>query len=175
MKIAIRFALILASAMFAANLIRFDLIGIEHAFIRNYSGMLPVLILIVGLYFGIRKNREVNYKGEMNYGQALYFGIILSAFAGLFLGILHMFYYQFINTSYADRVIKAYTPLFVEMKLKPQEIQTQIQGIRNTFKPMSQLTESFVITLLMGIVFTSVLSAFLRTKDTFTQIFKPKE
>ncbi len=111
----------------------------------------------------------------MNYGQALLSGITITLWAGLFLAIFNFVYFAFLNPGFAEEFIQVITPVMKSKNLKPVEIQKEIELIREGYKPQNMLLNTFVQSLIMGLIFSSVLSAFLRNRDTFTQIFTPKK
>jgi hypothetical protein len=175
MKIAVKYGLGIAVLIALVNSFFVDLFGIEYEFVRKFSGFTPFIVLATGLFFAMKKTKAEVYHNELNFGQAIYSGIVICAFAALFLGIINFIYFQFINKDYAEEVIKVAIPLMKQDKLTEEEISKQIEVIRNTYVPINQLTGTFVFILVSGVVFSAVFSAILRTKDTFTQIFKGKE
>jgi len=60
-------------------------------------------------------------------------------------------------------------------KMSEKEIAEQLVQINETYKPVNQLTGTFVIMLVCGIVFSAIFGAILRTKDTFSLQSKDKE
>jgi uncharacterized membrane protein YraQ (UPF0718 family) len=175
MKIAVMYGAATALVIALVNSFFVDLFGIGYEFVRSYSGFSPFIILGVGLYLGLKKTKETSYANELNYGQAIYSGIVIAAFIALFCGVINFFYFQFINTDYSEEVIKVAMPLMEKDKLKSDEIAVQLEKIRETYKPINQLTGTFVIMLIAGIVFSAIFSAFFRTKDTFNLAPKDKE
>ncbi len=175
MKIAITYGLVIAVIIAIVNSIFVDLFGIEYEFVRKYSGFFPFLILGTGLFQAMKKWKETVYAGDMNYGQAIYSGIVSAAFVALFCAIINFFYFQLINTNYAEEVIRIATPLMEQDKLTAAEIAENVDKIRDTYKPVNQLTGTFVIMLIAGVVFSAIFAALLRTKDTFTLTTKDKE
>lgn len=175
MKIAIKYGAVIALTIALVNSFFVDLFGIEYDFVRSYSGFFPFIILGVGLYLALKKTKETIYANDLNYGQAIYSGIVIAAFIALFCGVINFFYFQLINTNYAEEVINIALPIMKKDQLKPDEIAVQIEKIKDTYKPINQLTGTFVIMLIAGIVFSAIFGAFLRTKDTFHLQAKEKE
>ncbi|HSZ24630.1 MAG TPA: DUF4199 domain-containing protein [Cytophagaceae bacterium] len=175
MKIAIKYGFVIALVIALVTSFFVDLFGIEYEFVRSYSGFTPFLFLALGLFIAMRKTKKEVYKNEWNFGQAIYSGIVLSAFTALFLGIINFLYFQFINKNYAEKVIKLVVPLMEKDKLSADEIAKQLEAIRKTYIPINQLTGTFIFIMVAGVVFSAIYSSILRTKDTFTEIAKRKE
>ncbi len=175
MKIALVYGFSTALVIALVNSFFFDLYGIEYEFVRTFSGFPPFIILAVGLFFAMKKTKKEVYLNDLNYGQAMYAGIVISAFTALGLGVINFFYYQFMNTSYAEEVIRIAVPEMNKNKFTTLQIAEQVAVIKDTYIPVNQLTGTFIVLLIAGIVFSAVISAVLRTKDTFTEIAKNKE
>jgi len=175
MKIAIKFGLGIAVLIALVNSFFIDLLGIENNFSRNYSGYSPFILTAIGLFIAMRKTKVEVYNNEWNFGQAIYSGIIISAFAAMFLGCFNFLYFQFINLDYVDKLIPTVQPLMIQDKLTPEDISKQIEIMKETYKPINQLTGTFVFMLITGVVFSAIFSSILRTRDTFTQIINKNE
>ncbi len=175
MKIPLKFGLLIAVVIAFVNIIQIDLIGIENKFVRENSDIFPALVLAVGLFIGMRTIRKITYDNQINYGQTLFSGILITLYVALFLTILNMFYFGFVNTGYAERLINVYLPLYQQMKLSPEVIAIQVQGMRDTYSISGQFKETFIVVGLIGVVLSTVFSSILRTKDSFTEILKNKE
>jgi hypothetical protein len=174
MKTAIKYGAIIAAVIFIINSILIDFIGLQNQFVRMYSGYVPFVLFGLGLFWAMRKVKHQHYHNDLNYGQAIYSGIVLSAFIGLFMGILNFIYFQFLNPGYAEEILKIALPLMEADKIPVEEIEKEKEIIYETYKPINQLTATFVVLMIIGVAYSAVFSAFLRTKDTFTQIVQGK-
>ena len=175
MKIPLKAGLIIAVTIFIVNIIQIDLVGIEYKFIRENSDVFPALVLAIGLFVGMRMVRKISYENQITFGQTLFGGLLITLFVAVFLTILNMFYFGVLNTGYAERLIKVYTPLYIEMKLTPEIIAIQTKGMRDTYTVIGQLKETFIVIGLIGVVLSTVFSSILRTKDSFTEVLKKGE
>jgi hypothetical protein len=175
MKIAIKYGLGIAVSVFVSNVILLDIIGIESDFIFRYSGFAPIIFLGVGLFVSMKKTRVLVYNNEMNYAQGLYSGIVIGAFAALFLSVFNFMYYEFINTGFIERYINVNVLMMEKEKMTSKEIATNVETLKITFNPARQLTSTFIVISIISVVFSAIFSAILRTKETFTQIFKRQE
>lgn len=175
MKIAITYGFVIALVITLVNSFFVDGFGIEHDFVRKYSGFSPFIIVGIGLFLAMKKAKGETYHNDLNFGQAIYTGIVVCAFIALFSAIFNFLYFQFINVNYADEVIRIATPLMQADKMSEKEIAEQIVQIKETYKPVNQLTGTFVIMLVIGIFFSAIYGAILRTKDTFSLQSKEKE
>ena len=175
MKYNVIYGLYIALALIIVNTIFMDVIGVGNDFVRQFSGFSPFLILAIGLFLAMRKVKANVYRNLWNYGQAIYTGIVLTAFAALFLSIYNFFNFQFLNPDFANEIIGVTKPLMIQDKLSAAVIEKEISLIRESYLPINQIKGTFVLVLLVGVVFSAIYSSILRTQDTFTQITKPRE
>ncbi len=175
MKIAVKYGLGIAVSIFVSNIILLDVIGIERDFIFRFSGFSPIIILGVGLFVSMKQNRSLTYNNEMNYAQGLYSGIVIGAFTALFLSVFNFIYYEFINPGFIERYINVNVLMMEKEKMSSKEITENVNALKLTFNPVRQLTSTFIVISIISVVFSAIFSTILRTKETFTQIFKKRE
>jgi hypothetical protein len=140
MKIALKYGFGIAVLIAIVNSICIDLIGIENKIVFNYSGYVPFIFLAIGLYLAMRLIKQEVYHNEWKYGQAIYNGIVTSAFAALFLGIFYYLYFQYLHPGHAEEMIRITMPLMEKDNLSQEEISQQISVIKSTYLPINQLT-----------------------------------
>ncbi len=157
------------------NGIFLDFFGIKYEFVRSFSGFAPIIILAVGLFWGMTKTKKEIYNNDLNFGQAIYSGLVICFFTALCLGILNFLYFKYVNKNYADEVLSIAVPQMQKELKKQDEIATQITLIKDSYLPLNQLRGTFIFILVAGIAFSAIISALIRTKDTFTEITKKKE
>ena len=138
--------------------------------------MLPILVslAIIGipLYAGMIYIRKKCYDNSMNFAQAFYAGIIISVLTASFvfgmlavLELSNIFIPDLIadNKSTAAAYIKNYHPA-------PEEIIQINQNSTNSTLPYAFPKVHFALVLLMSAFSSTILSLFVRNKDTFTEI-----
>ncbi|HEY8399799.1 MAG TPA: DUF4199 family protein [Cytophagaceae bacterium] len=168
MKIQLKYGLIIAIT-FAT--ITFTILSthLYDTFIGRFSLLLFFFpTLTICLILGIREIREKKYHNEINYAQALFGGIAISAIAALLLSALFYLFFTFAYpTEYVDFLIKANKELLEELQKSPKEIDEIIENIKTVNEPSAQAGNALTTTLIAGIIISAIASAFLRTKDTF--------
>jgi hypothetical protein len=173
-KTAIKYALIIGALFSIWTLLEY-FTGLSDSAFGQYSRYVVMVIIAIGLFFGLKEVKEKNYNNEINYGQLLFAGIQISLYTGIIFAIFCFFYFSYINTDFAERFVENTTKAMIKENKTPEEIKKVVADIRATSKINSQLTSAFVGTAIMGILFTTILSMVLRNKDTFTQIVQDKK
>ncbi len=175
MKIKILFGVGIAVVIAMANSFFLDLFGIKYEFVRTYAGFAPLVIIAIGLFIGIKKIKAEQYNNEINFGQAIFSGITITLTTALCLAIINFFYFQYINTNYAEEVLSIAIPEMQKNNMDAKEIAKQIATTKENYLPANQLKGTFVFIMVCGIAFSAILSSLLRTRETFTEITKKKE
>lgn len=137
--------------------------------------MLPALvsvaIIAIPLYIGMLHIRKNQYGNSINFAQAFYSGIIISVLTASFvfaiLAVLEMSNILIPdliadNQQTADAYIKSYKPSVAEIA----EIN---QNTQNSTLPYAFSKVHFAMVLLISAFSSTILSLFVRNKDTFNE------
>lgn len=137
--------------------------------------MLPALvslaIVAIPLYFGMLHIRKNYYANSINFSQTFYAGIIISVLTSIFVfGILAVLEMGNIlipdliadNKQTADTYIRLYKPSAAEIA----EIN---QNTENSTLPYAFAKVHFGMVLLISAFSATILSLFVRNKDTFNE------
>jgi hypothetical protein len=137
--------------------------------------MLPLIsnTLIIGipLYLGMLHIRKRHFKNEMNFSQSFYIGILISILAGMFtytsLALLESLNilipslladYKTTTLEFAKTIPAADVPAY------NKNVDESIQ------QPYNVAKQNFIVVLLISAFSATILSLFIRNKDTFTEI-----
>lgn len=137
--------------------------------------MLPLisntLIIATPLYFGMLHIRTRHFKNEMNFSQSFYIGILISILAGMFTYTLLALLESvdvLIPSLLAD--YKA-TTLEFSKTLPAADIPKYNIEVDESIKiPYNVAKQNFIVVLLIASFSATILSLFIRNKDTFTEI-----
>jgi len=131
--------------------------------IRSYSGLFSIVILIVGIYLGMREVKRKN--GDvLAYGMAVKAGIIISAITGVILCLFTLLYCTVINPGYADFMVKDTGKALAAAGKAPEEISRRLEGVRKEFTTGAQVMMALVGQTAVGSVLALIVGLFVRTK-----------
>ncbi|MCS6823497.1 MAG: DUF4199 domain-containing protein [Cytophagaceae bacterium] len=170
MKTVLKYGAGIAAALAVVTLLVIHVIGIEYGWARWFLMLAPVPVLFISLLMGINEQKKFYYQNEINYSQALFSGILISAFGTVLLLMFNIIYHS-LNKNFADEVIAVILPEMKNLSYSEEQQKEYITQIRNTYTLQGQVSSAFMM-LITGIVFSAILAAFIRNKDTFTQVFK---
>lgn len=141
--------------------------------------MLPLiintLIIAIPLFLGLLHIRKTLYDNEMNFSQSFYIGILMSIVSCFFTFILlaglesmDLLIPSILEDYKTSSQVYAATLPAEEMKLFNEDIKLAIEIPYNVAKQNSMAV------LLISAFSCTILSLFIRNKDTFTEIQKTK-
>jgi hypothetical protein len=148
--------------------------GMTRIQIPMISTLVSVSIIAIPLYIGLLYIRKNCYNNSMNFAQAFYSGIVISILSACFIfGILALLEINNIlipdliadNKLSAAAYIKNFHPT-------PEEITEIHKNTINSTLPYAFSKVHFAIVLLISGFSSTILSLFVRNKDTFTEINK---
>jgi hypothetical protein len=134
--------------------------------------ILPLVLnlVVIGLpvYFCLLWIRKTAYNNEINYGQTFYSGVIMSITGGIFLfSILVLL--EKLNIFIPDLLETLKVAAIENMKIEKisQDKIDQYVNVELT-KPYIVAQSSLIQFIFKSIVITTIISLFVRNKDTFT-------
>ena len=93
----------LQSSLFAMGLFGIGLIlgkSLSYSSQQVVDFIITVTVLIIVTYFGIKKIRDQFHSGELKFGRAFMYGLLLTFFVGLGIALIDYFYTKFINPDF---------------------------------------------------------------------------
>lgn len=149
MKVAAGYGLILGFVMIAVN--------IMVVIFRAPSTPVFIFTYIGGLIYTTVVYREKYLGGIISYGKSLTFGILVSGFAFIILGVIFYMFASF----FKEEFIKLFNTVLEEMKSKgyavpPQEYEYPI------FNPLVWILSYLFLGLLAGLTVSAITSVFTK-------------
>jgi hypothetical protein len=172
MKPFTKFGLITGLAVGIWNLSCFSIVswlnniftlGIPSARLRAYSGLFGVVVLIVGIYAGMKAVKRQN-DGILTYRQAITTGIGISVITGLIAGTFAFIYCTVINPGYTDYMVQDAQKALVAAHTSPGEISKQLAQARVQFSTTSQVLQALIGQSVVGSVCSLIIGLFIKTK-----------
>jgi hypothetical protein len=131
--------------------------------IRSYSGLFSVVILVMGIYLGMRQAKVKN-GGILTYGQAVKTGVLVACVTALLVAAFSWLYCAVINPGYADFMVSDTGRVLAAAGKTPQEISQRLEGVRKEFSTGMQVMEALVGQVVVGSITSLILGFFTRTK-----------
>ncbi|MBC7485960.1 MAG: DUF4199 domain-containing protein [Cytophagaceae bacterium] len=130
-----------------------------------------LLILILGsfIFVAMRHAKAKFYKEfGINYAQTFYVGVLTSLVTGLIAGTFAFIYIQFIEPEFNKHIVSETTHAMINEKVPVKDIQKNIAEMKEIYTPKVQFMSLLVMTFVIGIISSSILSVFVRNRDTFS-------
>ena len=131
--------------------------------IRSYSGLFSILILLVGIYLGMKQAR-LRSGGVLTYGQAVKTGVLIACMTGVLVACFSWLYCAVINPGYADFMVQDTSRALTAAGKTPQEISQRLEDVRKEFSTGMQVMEALVGQVVVGSIASLILGIFTRTK-----------
>jgi hypothetical protein len=172
MKPFAKFGLITGLAVGTWNLSCFSIVswlnnsfslGIPSARLRAYSGLFGVVVLIVGIYAGMKAVKQQN-DGILTYKQAATTGIGISVITAVIAGTFAFIYCTLINPGYTDYMVQDAQKALAAAHTSPDETNRQLGLARMQFSTTSQVLQALIGQSVVGSVCSLIIGIFTKTK-----------
>ncbi len=130
----------------------------------KYLQWLGLAIAAAVLWFGIKAVRDEKPENPPGYGQRLGAGVLISLYAGLMSGVYQWFHLKFINVNFADYTIATIREKWAAQGLGASQMETAERITRTFIGPEVQALMTPVITVILGLVLSSIIAAILEPK-----------
>jgi len=141
----------------------------------KWFGSIGFVVLIIGIIYGTKQVREFVNKGSISYGQAFGSGILVSAFAGVLIGIFSFVLYKFIDPTLFDKMIALQEESLLNAGMAEEQIEMGIAMARKMMTPVMMLINSLFTYAILGGVLSLVTSAFLKRDQAINNPFAEEE
>jgi hypothetical protein len=133
--------------------------------IRSYSGLFSILILVVGIYLGMKQART-KAVGVLTYGQAVKTGVLVACVTAVLVAFFSWLYCAVINPGYADFMVRDTGSAMAAAGKTQQEISRRLEDVRKEFSTGKQVMEALVGQAVVGSLVSLILGAFMRTRKS---------
>jgi preprotein translocase subunit YajC len=163
MNTKVFFGLILALANIVLSLVGFFL-GFQTDKIAQgqWYNLLPLVVFIVILWFGIRAVREEAKDKSLTYGKGVGAGFLISLYGGLIGSIYSFVHFTFINPNFADYQVDFVREKWVQKGLSDAQMEAVEKFTRVFLSPALMSITGLFMTLLLGVVVALILAAILK-------------
>lgn len=122
---------------------------------------LGLIILIVGMVYAMREFKSGN-DGFMSYGQGLGIGTLLSAISGLLGSAFITFYSQFIDTTYAQKILDKSRGDMESRGMDDAQIDAAMGFTEKMMSPGIMFAVTIFGAILFGFIIALIVSAIMR-------------
>lgn len=156
-RVALKYGLITAVASIVYNTI---LIIVEQNQNQALSS-LGLIILIVAMVYAMREFKSSN-EGFMSYGQGLGIGTLLSAISGFLGSAFIIFYSQFIDTNYTQKILDKSRDDLEQRGMGDAQIDAGMEFTEKMMSPGILFAVTIFGAILFGFIIALIVSAIMR-------------
>lgn len=131
--------------------------------IRGVTGLLSLIILGVGIYYGMQSVKKLN-GGALSYGAAIKTGLFISVITGIITAAFTFIYCQYIDKDFAGHIISESIALLIAEHASAEEISRTINDITRQLSTSMQVMQALVGQPVSGLILSLIIGAFVKTK-----------
>ncbi len=139
-------------------------LGIPQGSLRAITGLLGIVILFIGLFYGIKKKKENAGQSAFTYFDALIIGITISVIVAVIVSVCSGIYVSLINPGFASDMVKEAEQSLASSGKSAAEIAAELEKVRDGFSIGNQMLLPLIAQLAIGTVFSLAISFFLKSK-----------
>jgi len=126
------------------------------------AGLLPLVVMIVVTWLGMKAVREEAKDKSLSYGRGVGTGVLISLYASLILAIYTFVHFTFINPNFADYAIDMLRQKWVAAGMGDSQMEQAEKFTRFFYKPAPMAIMTVPYLTLVGTIISLILSIFLR-------------
>ena len=138
-------------------------LGIPSTRIRAYSGLFGIVILVIGIYAGMKALKRKK-GGTLSYKQAIGTGIAISLISACLAAVFAFTYCTFINPGYTDYMVQDAQKTLEAAHRPTDVIKHQLEQARMQFSTTSQVLQALIGQSVVGSACSLILGIFTKTK-----------
>lgn len=131
---------------------------------RWITSLLPLGVVIVVTWLGIKAVREEAKDKSLSYGRGLGTGLLISVYAGLIGAVYAFVHFTFINPNFADYAIDMARQQWVAHGMGDNQMEQAEKVTRFFYKPAVLAIMSAILSPIFGLIVSLILSIFLKRK-----------
>ena len=132
-------------------------------------GYFSFIIIIGGLYIGIKNFRDNEPSAAISYGRALGTGVLICVFLGIIGSLFTYLQFRFIDSGLAEKMIEMAEEKLYNKGIPEDMIEVQMRAMSKMFTPGLMAIFGFISYLFWGTVFSLILAAILKKEPHFSE------
>ncbi len=125
-------------------------------------GYISLVIMIVGLFFGIKSFRDNARGGFLTYGQAVGAGAVISLYAAILSAIFAYVLYAYIDPDLVQKVLEVSRDKLMEKGLSDEQIEMSMKISSKFVKPWIMSVSAIFNGVVFGTLISLILGIFLK-------------
>lgn len=159
MTSAVNFGAVLGLTLAAFTVLNY-LIGAYDSLVLSF---IISIVFVAGIVVGIKRRRDNELGGEISYGDAVGYGVLLALFSGIVVAFVTYIYLGFVDSSFVEYSIEKQREVYYESGLEAEEIDAMMGLIGRFLGPGTLAFATIFNNLLTGLI-TSLIAAFFLKK-----------
>ncbi len=131
----------------------------------RFTGLISLVLTILGIYSGIRAYRHYSRKGHMSYWQGVLAGFLISVFAGLITATFTYVYLQYINPGFVEYLVELNRKTLIKEGATNVQVQSNAIVTRQIFRPLPQALRALGGYVAAGSLISLVIAGFLKSRN----------
>ncbi|MCU0430043.1 MAG: DUF4199 domain-containing protein [Cytophagaceae bacterium] len=168
-KTALIFAGLIGGIIGGLNMLTNEFVLSSNGTGKSIVTVLSFACWMVLLFYGMKTYRHEFYKGEANFGQMFLSGIVLSLLSVVLIAVLAFVYFQIIRPDFKELVRPVIETAMKADKASSDKINQELKLLDEGYSVPNAIMGAIVYSIIVMLCISVVLSAILRTKDTFTE------
>jgi len=136
----------------------------KHMGIGEYSGYFSSIIPLVLIYLVLRERRHLWHHGSLTFWQGFQYGVILSLISAVIITTFFWIYNHFINPGWLDAATEYQRRKMLKAGAGEAEIRQKLDELQKYSRPAYQIVWNFIGTAGLGLLFTVIISLFMKKK-----------
>ena len=130
----------------------------------KFTGLVSMVLTLLGIYFGMRAYRQYPQKNNMSYWQGVLAGVLISLFAGLITATFTFVYLQYINPGFAEYMVDLNRQNLIQKGATDRQVQSNAIVTREIFRPLPQALRALGGYVAAGSLISLVMAGFLKSR-----------
>jgi hypothetical protein len=163
MKTYLTYGFGIAAACFVWTMIE-DLAGLHgaHYDIGQFTHYVTWIVVIGGLWLGIKSIRTASPDGSLTYGRGVGAGMAITCFYAIGSAITGAIFLAYINPNFGDVLLAEQTKRWEAKGMDSAQIEKAQQFMHFFFQPIPSAIYLFITSLLFGLILSLIIAAILK-------------
>lgn len=125
-------------------------------------GLIFLVVIIIGLFLGIRSYRDKYLNGFITYSQSLGAGVIIMVYYSIISAVFAYILYKFIDPNLTDKMLAITEEQLLERGMAEGMIEQSMNIQKKIMTPLVLSISSLVSGIFMGTIFSLIISLFTK-------------
>ena len=135
-----------------------------HYQLGQFTGLVSLVLTVLGIFFGMRAYRQYSRQGIMSYWQGVLAGVLISVFAGLITAAFTFVYLQYINPGFVDILVELKRRNLMQQGASEVQVQSNAIVNREIYQPLPQALLALGGYVAAGCLLSLIAAGFLKSR-----------